>query len=201
MKYLLFSALVMSSTVFGQNEYDIEIKDGWSDYQKCIRENMSEPITENKYLSFELEMITDENELLLLIEDSYKKDIKKMLKKAILKSAKNIATLKLRHESDIKISIELSNIFAEEFIKSYAEHYDLNKCARNEDDIPVFDYFIFFEESDNVIREYNKLNNKNCNRYLTFAYLFKMAIIRYAPSLSIYVSAEVLNKWESVILE
>lgn len=200
MKYLLLiSVLLISNIVFGQGEHDIEIKDGWSDYQNCIRQNMVEPIIENKYISSELDIVTDENELLLLIEDNYKKEIKKMLNRAILKSAKELSSLKSKYKSDIKVSIELSNIFAEEFIKSYAEHYGLNKCARNEADIPVFDYFIFFGKSNKLISRYNMLHSKKCNRYLTFAYLFKMAIIRYAPSLSDYVSEKVLGEWESVM--
>lgn len=201
MKFNLFLLLFfMPVLCFSQNERDLVIDDGWAKYKRCIEKNTIQPIAEIDKIESKLTSFKNEDSLLLFIEKNYREEIRNMLRDSIEDAALNLPEILKKYASEVEISIKLSDIFIKAFLEKYSVFSGLEKCARNKNDLPVFDYFTLFAETDQLIGAFLRSKNHTCNNYPTFAYLFKMAVIRYKPELSKYVSRDILNGWEAVLV-
>jgi hypothetical protein len=196
--------LITPFIVFAQNEEDLS-EDEWDDIQYCIQKKMVQPIkNESDLLNLLNENASrDESQFLLLIEENYHQKVRDILKESIAKAVKNIPLITKKSEKLSAISWDLSYLFMAYFEEAYSKAYDFNNCIKSNQKLPVFNYFYFFENTEKVI---NKIrlkageccNEEDCEKYLTIAYLLKMAILKYEPFFVEYVEEKVLLEWNDV---
>jgi hypothetical protein len=211
-KKALFLILIycICSPIFAQDEVgQYDNRSRYYEHKDCLYANIVDPVI-NKNIILEklvLKELESEDQVFLIIEENYKKEIRKIIKESIKKASKFLPELKKQFNNDVEVSIELSNKFELYFTKSYMKKYKLNKCSLSKDHILVFDYLFFIESTNDIISTFEcKLNNNNIlfsrrDTYLTFSLLFKMAILKYESHLSKYVTDDILQGFLEVFPE
>ncbi|WP_223788375.1 hypothetical protein [Marinicella meishanensis] len=205
MKIFLFIFLYLwSHEVLSQIDGQLA-KDDWNEFQHCLKINNVEPIANKmKLIDFLADSeIRDEDQYLILIENSFTQDIRDILKVSIKKTASNISKLKNYSKDPVTLSWDMSYLFINYFKKSYSNRFDFKDCNKLNPNLSVFNYFYVFGETEKIIEKFKLKSDEccekeNCEKYLTFAYLMKMAVLQYEPKLAEYVSKDILLQWQNV---